>query len=498
MSELRNQLRQRGLNHKGTKRTLLRRLQTASADTNGDSDSTRPGSPNSRRESDKSGSATTDHEETHSLQPGDSISCASGSVHSAQSGSCISQSLLIKQANAAAKRAGLEARMMLLSEKQRLTEETRAARQREIELELKRERLELEMEILDSTAREREFGKFKTRFENQIGANISNVRPDVQMETQTTATWEKKSFTVDINNENKDDTGIDLPRGHHTNEDKNQIVTKTEMPAFGQVDDYGAATVPAHEMTAAQSDTLTQMLRLTSLPRVEIEKFDGDVSSYRSFIRAFEHLIGNKVTDEDEKLYYLEQYTTGQPREIVKGCLHMPAKRGYKEARRLIETRYGNEHRMAARSVDRILNWLTVKVDDIDAMDDFSIALRTCYNSMADMVSGVSELDHPKTMRKILEKLPLSIQDRWRRLADVVNEQKNRVVAFKDLVEFVEREARIVTNPLFGRHLFTVRGQPDIRQRREPARRYTLAASVDQADHGSQSVLCLWCKAPLG
>ena len=166
------------------------------------------------------------------------------------------------------------------------------------------------------------------------------------METQTT--WEKKSFTGDINNENRDDTGMDLLRGQHTNEDRgHQIVTKTEIPAYRQVDDCCAATVPAHEMTAAQNDRLAQMLRLTSLPRAEIAMFDGDVSSYRSFIHAFEHLIGNKVTDEDEKLYYLEQYTTGQPREIVKGCLHMPAKRGYKEARRLIETRYGNEHRIS-------------------------------------------------------------------------------------------------------------------------------------------------------
>ena len=88
------------------------------------------------------------------------------------------------------------------------------------------------------------------------------------------------------------------------------------------------------------------------------------------------------------------------------------------------------------------MNWPTVKVDNINAMDDFSIALRTCYNSLADTVSGVSELDHPKTMRRILEKLPLNIQDRWCRFADGVD-QKNRVVAFKDLVEFVEREARI-------------------------------------------------------
>ena len=117
-----------------------------------------------------------------------------------------------------------------------------------------------------------------------------------------------------------------------------------------------AQQVSRADLNTSSNDALTQMLRLTernSIPRVEIEKFDGDVWSYRSFIRAFDHLICDKVQNEDEKLYYLEQYTTGQPREIVRGCLHMPTKKGYKEARRLFETRYGNQHKIAACSVDR-------------------------------------------------------------------------------------------------------------------------------------------------
>ena len=74
----------------------------------------------------------------------------------------------MKQAKTAAKRAGLEARMTLLAEKQRLAEEVRVNRQRELELELQQERLDLEMDILDTAAREKEFRKFQVHFENTM------------------------------------------------------------------------------------------------------------------------------------------------------------------------------------------------------------------------------------------------------------------------------------------------------------------------------------------
>ena len=496
MSELRDQLRQRGLNHRGTKKTLLRRLQAALADSKSDSDSTRPVSTNS---ADQSGSSVADHVEDRIVQPGVNVSYASSSVHSAKSGSSIHESLFIKQANAAAKRAGLQAKMMLLSEKQRLTEESMAARQRELELELQRERLELEMEMLDSTAQEREFGKYKTYFENHIGANQANNKPEAELETHPGGILQSESVSDGINDNHRQVPSM-VSKGQNTNDEEgaHQIVTKSEPKTHIQSDCCNTATVSAPPITTAPIDTLTQMLRLTerntTLPRVEIEKFGGDVSSYRSFIRAFESLISNKVQNEDEKLYYLEQYTTGQPREIVRGCLYMQDGQGYEEARRLFEARYGNRHKIAAHSVDKILNWPTIRVEDMNAMDDFSIALRTCYNSMVDM-SGVSELNHPKTLRKILEKLPLNMQDRWRRLADDVSEQKNRIVTFKDLVDFVEREARIVTNPLFGRHLFSSEGSQSDKHRSGPGKRYTLAANVGQAGHSGQSTDCLWCKA---
>lgn len=79
--------------------------------------------------------------------------------------------------------------------------------------------------------------------------------------------------------------------------------------------------------------------------------------------------------------------------------------------------------------------------------------LISCKNAMISTSLGTHEIEHPKAMRAILEKLPFPMQDRWRRIADGIAEEEDRYVKFTDLVNFIEKEARIVSSPFFGRHL---------------------------------------------
>ncbi|KAF0303259.1 hypothetical protein FJT64_024760 [Amphibalanus amphitrite] len=73
-------------------------------------------------------------------------------------------------------------------------------------------------------------------------------------------------------------------------------------------------------------------------------------------------------------------------------------------------------------------------------MDRLSLTLTSCNNVMSGISPGARETDHPKTMRKIIEKLPYNLQDQWRRLADHIHEQEHRRARFEDIVDFVERE----------------------------------------------------------
>ncbi len=86
---------------------------------------------------------------------------------------------------------------------------------------------------------------------------------------------------------------------------------------------------------------------LSTLPPMDIPVFSGDPLEFTFFIRAFEHGVENKTTNNKDRLYFLEQFTTGQPKVLVRSCQHMTSERGYKKAKRLLYQHFGNEYTIA-------------------------------------------------------------------------------------------------------------------------------------------------------
>ena len=148
------------------------------------------------------------------------------------------------------------------------------------------------------------------------------------------------------------------------------------------------------------------------------------------------------------------QYTTGRPREIVSTCLHLPPERGFAEAMSLLDHRYGNPVQVAAGLVDHLLQYPIVEVDDIEGLETFAIHLRGSMNALASLPNGSGSID-VKTIRILLEKVPLFMRDKWRVKVDDIEHTDHRQAHFKDFVQFIEREARIASNPSYGRHLTT-------------------------------------------
>lgn len=54
--------------------------------------------------------------------------------------------------------------------------------------------------------------------------------------------------------------------------------------------------------------------------------------------------IERKITDKQECLYYLEQHTRGQPRELVRSCFNMAPGQGNERAKNLLKEHFGNEN----------------------------------------------------------------------------------------------------------------------------------------------------------
>ena len=276
-----------------------------------------------------------------------------------------------------------------------------------------------------------------------------------------------------------------------SNEEKQHVKKQQQENEKQQENEEERGACGQQDHDKEQSKLLEVLLQTTErsqLPATEVTKFRGDAAQYFSFIHSFDNRIGSKHISDQDKLYYLQQYTEDQPKEIVRGCLLMPPERGYQEARRLLHKRYGNEENICAAHIEKLMTWPTIKPDNISGLQNFAVALMVCDSVMSNMPPGLRETDHPRTLRKIVEKLPFSLHDRWRRLADAAMENERRRVTFSDLVDFVDKEARVAANPLFGRQMMTTsRPSSSTREDHRPRTKYGLATSA-------QVQVCTYCK----
>ncbi|XP_068237239.1 uncharacterized protein [Palaemon carinicauda] len=180
------------------------------------------------------------------------------------------------------------------------------------------------------------------------------------------------------------------------------------------------------------------------MPKQDIVKFDGDRTKYFKFIRAFDEVFSSQLTNDKERLRYLDLYTTGMPNDIVASCIHLEASEGYKQARKLLEERYGNLEQIATAFVEKIIKWKDIRENNAEEYDEYSVALKTCRNAISCVPYGIAELQNPKTMRLIIGKFSLGVQARWWRVADKINEKKKRPVSFDDLEVEVVQGAEVV------------------------------------------------------
>ena len=85
-----------------------------------------------------------------------------------------------------------------------------------------------------------------------------------------------------------------------------------------------------------------QLATALTLLQPEVPKFSGDPAKYKTFIIPFDARIQARVGNDADRLYHLDQHLTGEPKDLIGGCLHLEPSVGYKEARRLLDKEYGD------------------------------------------------------------------------------------------------------------------------------------------------------------
>lgn len=126
---------------------------------------------------------------------------------------------------------------------------------------------------------------------------------------------------------------------------------------------------------------LVKQQALSTLPPQSITVFKGDPLEYRSFMMSFQHGV---------ERVFMEQYTCGKPKDLVRSCLYMEPDEGYREA--FLEEPFGNAYTIATAYINKALNWPSTTTDDSEAL------LTTALSA---------------NMQAIINKLPYDLSKKW-------------------------------------------------------------------------------------
>ena len=337
----------------------------------------------------------------------------------------------------------------------------KAMLQKKVQLEAAEKEFELDLKIAKAQARE----KALTEIENEKRKIIDDDISDYLRLPDTKSTSKDRKPPTDLRDKTENPTTppLDLtPKlnralaGEMKPEFKveNSVAQKNDEEILKEIFEIQHAQIQS--MVSSQQ----QLATAVSLPQPEVPKFTGSPIKYKTFIMAFDARIQSRVTSNADRLYYLDQHLSGEPKELISGCLHSEPDEGYTEARKLLDKEYGDPYKVSNAFLQKLSNWPIIKFDDGPGLKRFSLFLLKCKNAMKS-ISHLTVLNHPPNMQSIVQKLPGNLQTKWREF--VVNRRRKdgKVANFGDLTEFVEHAAESANDPIYSRDaLYGARSAP--------------------------------------
>ena len=88
---------------------------------------------------------------------------------------------------------------------------------------------------------------------------------------------------------------------------------------------------------------IRKLLRHQAAPDADIDILSVLPIDYNYFITVFEEVAEKNIDDPRDRLTRLIKYTDGELKEMIEHCIQQPVSVGYKNARSLLEEKYGNQ-----------------------------------------------------------------------------------------------------------------------------------------------------------
>lgn len=241
-------------------------------------------------------------------------------------------------------------------------------------------------------------------------------------------------------------------------------------------------------------DVLDKVLNVqlqSSLPKRDLKIFDGNLMEFRIFMQAFNTQIEKKTYDEEERLAFLLQFTSGEAHDLISSCIHMDPVEGYSEAKWLLKREYGNTFRITSAYRNQLDEWPSMK-EDPGKMKQFAALLQKCKTALFDLGSQ-GTLGDPDSLVRLMNKLPPSCRSIWRRKVLAIENNEQREANFSDFVNYVRQVSEEWNHPIFG---IKAKGPENFRTDlgvQESSKRNVVLVTSSQETQRLRNDVCLFC-----
>ena len=184
----------------------------------------------------------------------------------------------------------------------------------------------------------------------------------------------------------------------------------------------------------------------TSLPAIELIKFDGDPLEYGEFTKNFVDHIEKKILDPSLRLTRLIAQCYGKAKEAIISCVTLPSSEGYETARKVLFDNFGQPYMVANAHIKK-LKAVKLRGSDAASLLEFSRTLECAQRALTSLgPESSSRLDNEDFLRSLMRKFPSEDLKRgWCKAAGRLM-NRHQSVTFQDFINFVHAEGSTLNN----------------------------------------------------
>lgn len=144
-----------------------------------------------------------------------------------------------------------------------------------------------------------------------------------------------------------------------------------------------------------------------------------------------------------------------------------------------------------------------LKSEDQTALQEYALFIRSCSNAMID-IEALNDMNNTSRVRTFVSKLPFKLREKWRSVSYDYYERTRERAKFMHLVNFIERQANMACDPLFGNiQDITPREEkrkfPKMKSGSTYKSSFTMVTTEETAQSpapftAAQNMICLYCK----